>query len=161
MVETINLFILDKNFNVLGTLSNTGDFSKIIPYYEDLYTQDLTTGAEVFEFTTSSYSRNSQYLTIGNYIAFKYNNEYKLFNIISIEENHEETLEKTVYCEMAGIELINEIIRPIKILNSSLRKFLTTILEGTEWQLGKIDAGFTQVFDFESTDYKSAYELIL
>ena len=48
----------------------------------------------------------------------------------------------------------------MKILNSSLRKFLTTILEGTEWQLGKLDAGFTQVFDFESTDYKSAYELI-
>ena len=63
MVETINLFILDKNFNVLGTLSNTGDFSKIIPYYEDLYTQDLTTGAEVFEFTTSSYSRNSHSFT--------------------------------------------------------------------------------------------------
>ena len=160
MVETINLFILDKNFNVLGTLSNNGDFSKIIPYYEDLYTQDLVTGAETFEFTTSSYSKNSQYLTVGNYVAFKYNSEYKLFNIVSIEENHEETLEKTVYCEMAGIELINQVVRPMKVVNNSVKKFLESILFQTDWQLGKIDAGFTQVMDFEITEHHTVYELI-
>lgn len=154
------LFILNKSHEVVGSLNSNGDLSRITTYFDDKYVQDLGTGAETFEFSTMADTEQAQHLVAGNFIAFKEDGEFKLFNIIQIEEVHEEVFTKTVYCEMAGIELINEIIRPMKILNSSLRKFLTTILEGTEWQLGKLDAGFTQVFDFESTDYKSAYELI-
>ena len=154
------LFILDKSYEVVGSLNHDGDLSKITTYFDDKYVQDLGTGAETFQFSTMANTKQAQHLIAGNYIAFKEDGEFKLFNIIQIEETHEDVFIKTVYCEMAGIELINEIIRPIKILNSSLRKFLNTILEETEWQLGKMDAGFTQVYDFEVSDYKSAYELI-
>lgn len=154
------LFILNKSHEVVGSLNSNGDLSKITTYFDDKYVQDLGTGAETFEFSTMADMEQAQHLVAGNFIAFKEDGEFKLFNIIQIEEVHEEVFTKTVYCEMAGIELINEIIRPMKVLNSSLRKFLTTILEETEWQLGKLDAGFTQVHDFEITDYKSVYELI-
>lgn len=154
------LFILDKSHEVVGSLNSNGDLSRITTYFDDKYVQDLGTGAETFEFSTVADTEQAQHLVAGNFVAFKEDGEFKLFHIIQIEETHDDTFIKTCYCEMAGIELINEIIRPMKILNSSLRKFLTTILEGTEWQLGKLDAGFTQVFDFETTDYKSAYELI-
>lgn len=154
------LFILDKSHEVVGSLNSNGDLSRITTYFDDAYVQDLGTGAETFTFSTMADTDQAQYLVAGNFIAFKDNGEFKLFNIIQIEESHEEVFTKTVYCEMAGVELINEIIRPMKVQNSSLRKFLTTILEGTEWQLGKMDASFTQVYDFDVTDYKSVYELI-
>lgn len=154
------LFILNKSHEVVGTLNSDGDLSKIVTYFDDSYVQDLGTGAETFQFSTMADTEQAQHLVAGNFVAFKEDGEFKLFSIIQIEETHEETFIKTVYCEMAGTELINEVIRPIKILNSSLRKFLTTILADTEWQLGKIDAGFTQVHDFEITDYKTVYELI-
>ncbi|MBP3906389.1 MAG: phage tail protein, partial [Peptostreptococcaceae bacterium] len=154
------LFILDKSHEVVGSLNSNGDLSKITTYFDDIYLQELSTGAETFTFSTMANTSQAQHLVVGNYIAFKEDGEFKLFNILQIEENHDEVFTKTVYCEMAGIELVNEIIRPMTILNSSIRKFLTTILEGTEWQLGKLDAGFTQVYDFKVTEYKSVYELI-
>ena len=154
------LFILDRKNEVVGSLNSNGDLSRIATYFDDEYVQDLGTGAETFKFSTLADNEQSEYLVVGNSIAFKHDGDFKLFTIIQIEETHEDTFIKTVYCEMAGIELINEIIRPMKVLNSSLRKFLTSILEGTEWQLGILDTRFTDVYDFEITDYKSAYELI-
>lgn len=154
------LFILDKSHRVVGSLNSDGDLSRITTYFDDKYVQDLGTGAETFTFTTMANTEQSQYLIAGNFIAFKDDGEFKLFNIIQIEESHEDVFTKTVYCEMASVELINEIIRPMNVLNSSLQKFLNTILADTEWQLGKIDVSFTQVYDFEITDYKSVYELI-
>lgn len=154
------LFILNKSYEVVGTLNHNGDLSKITTYFDDEYVQDLGTGAETFQFSTLADNSESQHLVAGNFIAFREEGEFKLFNIVQIEECHEETFIKTVYCEMAGIELINEIIRPMKVLNSNLRKFLNTILEQTDWKLGKIDAGFTQIYDFEIEDYTSVYSLI-
>ena len=143
------LFILDRNLNVVETLSNVGDLSKIIPYYDDVYTQDLPTGAETFEFTTAANTRKAQHLNVGNYIAFKDDKDYKLFNIISIDETHDQNFEKTVYCEMAGIELINTVVRPMEVNNCNLRKLMETILELTDWQIGKMDASFTEIIDFK------------
>lgn len=154
------LFILNKSYEVVGTLNSKGDLSKITTYFDDKYTQDLGTGAETFQFSVAANSTQAQHLVSGNFVAFKENDEFKLFNIINIEETHEEIFMKEVYCEMASIELINKIVRPMEVLNSSLRKFLESILEDTEWQLGKMDIGFTQVYDFKVTDYKSVYELI-
>lgn len=154
------LFILNKSHKVVGSLNSSGDLSKITTYFDDSYVQDLGTGAETFQFSTLADNEESQHLVVGNFIAFKEEDEFKLFNIIQIEETHEDSFIKTVYCEMASIELINEIIRPMKVLNSSLRKFLNSILAETDWQLGKMDAGFTQVYDFEISDYTSVYSLI-
>ena len=154
------LFILDKSHEVVGSLNSNGDLSKITTYFDDKYIQELSTGAETFTFSTIANTNQAQHLIVGNYIAFKEDGEFKLFNILQIEENHDDVFIKTVYCEMAGMELRNEIIRPMTVLNSSIRKFLNTILEGTEWQLGILDAVFTQVHDFKIAEYKSVYELI-
>ena len=154
------LFVLDKNFNVMETLSNVGDFSKIVPYFEDVHTQDLATGAETFQFSTSANSPKSQHLTIGNYVAFKSGKHFKLFNIISIEETHDEDFDKLVYCEMAGIELINQVVRPMEVTGANIKKFMDAILQQTDWQIGIIDASFTDIHDFEFKEYKTVYSLI-
>ena len=100
------LFILNKSYEVVGTLNSKGDLSKITTYFDDKYTQDLATGAETFQFSVAANSIQAQHLVSGNFVAFKENGEFKLFNIINIEETHEEIFMKEVYCEMASIELI-------------------------------------------------------
>ena len=152
--------ILDKNLNVLEVLSLKGDYSKNTPYFDDLYVQDLTTGAETYEFTVEANSLESQHLSVANYVAFKDNNEYKLFNIISIEEKHDSGFEKTVYCEMAGIELINQVVRPMSVNGVNVKSFLNNILDYTDWELGKLDLTLDKVADFEISESKSVYELI-
>lgn len=155
------LFILNKKLDVVEILSNKGDYSKITPYFDDLYKQDLHSGAETFNFSTFADSKKAQHLTIGNYICFKDDDgEYKLFNIINIEETHDDYFIKEVYCEMAGIELINSIVRPMKINSANLRKYASSILEGTDWQVGIVDMSFTELMDFETTELKTVYELI-
>lgn len=153
------LFILNKNYEVVESLNNRGNMAVITPYFDDEYLQDLNTGAETFTFSTLADSIQSQHLVVGNFIAFRYKDEYKLFNIINVDEEHTDTFIKTVYCEMASIELINEIVRPMKF-SGTVRAFCETILSETSWQLGSLDMGFSQVFDLDLTDYKTVYTLL-
>ena len=154
------LFILNKNLEVVDSLSNVGELGKITPIIKDEFVQDLVSGAETYTFTTLANTRQSQHLNVGNYIAFQYKKQYKLFNIIQIQEEHTSEFEKTVYCEMAGIELINEMVRPMKVNNVNAKTFLTSILTETSWQVGSVDINLTDIFDYELKDYKSVYELI-
>ena len=154
------LFILDKSLNVVDNLDNVGELGSITPVFEDEYTQDLATGSETYSFKTLANSRQSQHLVVGNSIAFMYKKEYKLFTIVQIEEEHTQEFVKTVYCEMSGLELANEIIRP-KVYNGvSASTFLRTILSDTDWTVGIVDMSLTDSFDFDITDYKSVYSLI-
>ena len=154
------LFILNKSLEVVDSLSNVGELGKITPIIKDEFVQDLVSGAETYTFTTLANTRQSQHLNVGNYIAFQYKKQYKLFNIIQIQEEHASEFEKTAYCEMAGIELINEMVRPMKVNNVNAKTFLTSILTETSWQVGSVDINLTDIFDYELKDYKSVYELI-
>lgn len=154
------IYILNKKYEVVGNLNVDGDLRRATRYFDDVYTEDLTTGAETFQFSTFADTIESYYLTAGNFVVFRHGGEDKLFNIINTEETHEEDIIKTVYCEMAGIELINEIIRPMNYSSSSLKNFLQAILVETEWQLGTYDMGFGEVRDFDIKEYKSVYTLI-
>ena len=153
------LFILNKNYEVVESLNNRGNMAIITPYFDDEYLQDLATGAETFTFSTLGDSIQSQHIVVGNFIAFRHKDEYKLFNIINVDEEHTETFIKNVYCEMASIELINEIVRPVKF-SGTVRSFINTVLNDTSWKLGRIDMGLTQSVDIDLTDYKSAYSLL-
>lgn len=154
------IFILDKSMNVQDTLSNSGEISHITPFFDDIYTSYLETGAETYQFSTLANTKESQHLTVGNHIAFQYENEYKLFTITEIEETHDENFIKTVYCEIASLKLINKIIRPIDFKSTNLRKFLEAMLSDTDWNIGLIDIGLNNVCDIEVKDYTNAYSLL-
>ena len=105
MVNTI--FILDSKKQTSQILSTkTGSINT---FWDDLYTQEFDTGAESFEFTCNS----SENIKEGNYVAFFYNKQYKLFSIIEVEEQHKNgKLVSTCYCETSVLELLNHHIRP-------------------------------------------------
>ena len=155
------IFILDKSMRVCDTLSNKGENSHIAPFFDDRYTTYLDTGAETYQFSTLADTKESQHLVVGNHIAFQYENEHKLFTITEIEETHDENFIKTVYCEMAGLRLINKVIRPMSFRNTNLRNFVETILEETEWEIGDLDTSLKKTCDIEITDYTNAYSLLV
>ena len=103
------VFILDKNLKIIDKFSSEGDIQNISPFFNDIYKQYLETGAETYKFTCTK-NDNIEY---GNYIAFMFDNKYKLFQISDIDETHEQNFEVEIYCEFAGIELTNEPHVPI------------------------------------------------
>lgn len=154
------LYILNKQEQIISTLSNKGNMNKVVPYFEDIHIEELDTGVETFEFKTISNSSASNSLQIGNYVAFKDKDFYKIFQIKEVKEIHAEQVEKTVYCEGACLELLNEIVRPMEINSANLRQFLSTILDGTSWSIGMIDAGLNEVIPVSLSDYDNVYKVI-
>ena len=132
------IFILNKQEKVINILKNDeGNNSN--PFYDDLLTEDLTTGAETYSFSTIAKGSLSKDLVIGNYIAFKKEGKYKLFQIVQVTSTHEEEMEISVYSECAGLLLTNNVYRSRKIPSATFRKFLESVVEGTDWNVGYID----------------------
>ncbi len=133
------IFILDKQEKVINTLKNSGYTTNANPFYNDTHTEILSSGAETFTFTTLAQGSLSKDLSVGNFVAFKKDGKYKLFQIMQVTETHAQEMEVTVYCECAGLSLINKVFRARKLTSASLKTFLTTVLEDTDWNVGLIE----------------------
>ena len=129
----MNLFILDKNYNKIGLLSNQGA-SPIAPFFDDVYTQELDTGADTYEFSTISTYLTQELMEVGNHIIFEFNNEHKLFVIVDIEFSHKNGMNTIdVYAEGIGFELLEKYIDKFE-LEGSYSNLLDNILVGTGWK---------------------------
>ena len=154
-----SIFILDKSKTIVDVLSNNGD-SPQSPFFDDKYVQDLATGAETFEFTTVSNERTSKYTVAGNYVAFKFKNKIKMFQIMETKEEHQEALYKSCYCEIAGLELINNVIREREIPSANVRQFFEIALADTDWRLGIVDAALVLSSNIKIERATNVYSLI-
>ena len=125
MINTI--FILDKNLKTYKVLSVNGKNS----FFDDIYTRDNDTSTESFEFST-----NIEDISESEYVMFLYHNEYKLFQIIDIEQEHSEgKIVATIYGESASLELLNSVVRAFNGEWDCL-SFFNHILEESEWEIG-------------------------
>jgi hypothetical protein len=129
----VNLFILDKNYNKIGILSNQGA-SPIAPFFDDVYTQELDTGADTYEFSTISTYLTQELMEIGNHIIFEFNNEHKLFVIVDVEFSHKNGMNTiNVYCEGIGFELLEKYVDKFEV-EGNFNNLLGIILVGTGWK---------------------------
>ncbi len=125
MVNTV--FILDKNLKTYKVLTVNGKNS----FFDDIYTRDNDTSTESFEFST-----NVEDISESEYVMFLYHDEYKLFQIIDIEQEHEEgKIITTIYGESASLELLNSVVRAFNGEWDCL-SFFNHILEESEWKIG-------------------------
>ena len=154
------IFILNTSGQVIGTLARYGTTNKVTPYFDDKHVVDLSTGAETFTFSTFANTKESTQVVGGNFVAFQEGNGYKLFQISEVTEEHTDEHIKTAYCEMAGIELINEILRATTLSSASIEQALTFALQDTEYQVGNIDASLVDVHTIELKDPIKAYNFI-
>jgi len=136
------LFILDRNEKVIDTLREDVDLSYNgavkAPFFDDTFTQDLASGSDVFEFSTLNTPSLAQSLIVGNFIAFKVDDKFKLFQITNTTDTHEDTFEIRVYCESAGLQLINSVFRATKLISCDLQRFLKNVLQDTGWDVGDV-----------------------
>lgn len=158
MVETI--FILDPNKNVIGQLSNNGT-SPSAPFFDDMYISELSNGSETYEFSTVSNSITNDIISLGNHVVFKYDDKYKMFQIMDTEESHSDGEEFiTCYCEMAGLELLTDYCEPFKI-EGNVVSFFNTVLQDTNWQLGMYSSSLVDnIQTVKNETYNNVYKII-
>lgn len=152
------LYILDRNEQVVGLLQSNSDRNKNI-YYDDVLTEILSSGADTFTFTSIPDKETSRKLTVGNYIAFKKDNKFKLLQIIEVNENKEDVLTKEVYCEGAGLELINTVYSGSKMDAVNVERFLKNILQDTNWKVGHVSSNLTKTLSLDVKE-KEVYSII-
>ena len=123
-----NIYILNSQLKVIKVLNIKGDNV----FYDDTYTQDLSTGVSTFEFSTNV----TGIIEEGNYVMFYHKLKYELFQIVEIEEEHKEGgITSHCYAEGAVLELLNGSFRGLK--GDMTADFLMNkILENTRWKLG-------------------------
>lgn len=152
------LYILDRNEQVVGLLQSNSDRNKNI-YYDDVLTEMLSSGADTFTFTSIPDRDTSKKLTVGNYIAFKKGNKFKLLQIIEVNESKEDVLAKEIYCEGAGLELINTVYSGSKMDSVNIKRFLINILQDTNWNVGYVDSNLTKTLSLD-VEEKEVYSII-
>lgn len=147
-MENNLIYILNKKEKIINILNNTDGPNKC-PFFDDLLSQSLSTGADTYKFSTIFNDKNSATILVGNKVAFMYKGDFLLFQIISVDEIHNENMEIEVYCESAGLSLINNVCRKTDLVSSDIRKFLETVLQDTEWNVGFVDMSITNSIDVE------------
>lgn len=157
MIKT--LYVLDRNKNIIGFISNNGTAST--PFFNDKFKQILSTGAETFEFDVIADDKTNRLLIEGNYIMFEYNGSYKMFQIMTIEDDDSSyRIIKSCYCEIVGLELLNSYVRPCTI-QGDIVTFFNTILQDSNWKLGRYSPSLVNISkDIDITESKSIYALI-
>lgn len=146
------IFILDRQGKIVNILKNNGGVDNAPPFFDDTLTEDLTTGSETFQFNTIAMGNVSRDLTVGNYVAFKKDGKFKLFQIMQLEETHEDVIYISVYCESAGLELINKVFRRRTLSSATLRMFLDTVINDTGWEVGFVEATEVNSIDLDLED---------
>ena len=154
------IFVLNNHKQVIDVLSKNGS-NPSAPFFDDTYKAELDTGAESYEFTTINNPRTNATLEVGNYILFKYNNKYKLFQIMETTDEHSEGKKLlTVYAEMAGMELLNDYCEPFTVEGNFIT-FLEKVLQDTNWKVGVYSASLLDNIQLvSSTEHKNVYSLI-
>ena len=155
------IFILNRKEEIVGVLNNEGDASMITPYFDDNFTEDLSTGASTFEFSTVGNSQYSEHIAIGNFVAFQDDIEgFQMFQITDIEETHSETMIKTAYCEGVCLELLNEVVRPLEIASANPKQLLASLLNSTAWEVGEVSEDLVTIDTYTIEDYPNVYKAI-
>ena len=132
-VDTI--FVLDENLKAMKVLTINGSNN----FFDDTYEIDLNTGSESYKFST-----NITDIDEGNYVMFYYHNQYKLFQIIDTEQEHNKgKIITTIYAEGACLELLNSVTRPFNGEYNAMA-FISQLLEGTGWEIGEFSSSLEE-----------------
>lgn len=135
------IYILNRRKKIIDVLSNNGA-NPSSPFFDDAFKLYLNTGAESFEFSTIANERTTG-VQKGNFIVFSYRNKYKLFQIMNTSSQHTNgAVIKKCYCETAGLELLNKIVRE-STLQGDVTTFFHLLLQDSTFELGYVDPSIT------------------
>ncbi|WP_026572505.1 phage tail protein [Bacillus sp. UNC438CL73TsuS30] len=143
------IFYLDRHERTQAIFTNNGSPDSC-PYYDDLLKEDLDTGTSSYEFKIPSNHPYSNKIEEGGFIVRKdLDGKLVMFTVMEIEETHSDTSDKYIYAENAGLELLNDIVRPITHMSKNAKQILDIVLQDTRWQRGDVDYFGVDNFYFE------------
>lgn len=153
------IFILNRNEKVINVLKEYSGAEGSPTFFDDVFSQELSTGAETFQFSTLDINYISSDLVVGNYVAFQdQDKNFKLFQITQVETYHEDSLYIRVFAECAGLELLNSVFRSRNLVSCNLERFVKSVTEDTSWTLGSLFICSTSL-DLE-LDNENVYSLL-
>ncbi|WP_350011924.1 phage tail spike protein [Shouchella clausii] len=127
----MNVFIFDKHETCRAVL----DERHLI---EAVHTEQLN-NAHSFEFTILADCDHALEIVEGQQVAFyDVDGDFQLFEIVVVEDRHGDAAYKTVICEHAVNELLDEPIEHIQFHRTNARQALSSILARTRWQPGVV-----------------------
>lgn len=124
--------------------------SGTLPFYDDIQTRDLDDYTNSLTFSVPANHTDAHLIIAGGYVLYpSADDEFQLFKIMSTTESHAEgKYSKKIYCEIsAQDDLIKDVVRPTSFSSASLKDVLTSVLAGSDWEVGNVE-------DFGVKDYK-------
>lgn len=139
------LYIFNPQLQLLAVLSVDGG----IPFYdavhkEQLFNADTAAQTQVENSLTfyipAAPQTAAQFVVEGNYVAFQdLDGACQLFEIVLVDDYHDDTLYKQVYAVNAGqSELADEWIDSLSLSSADAQSALSATLSGTRWQIGQV-----------------------
>jgi phage minor structural protein len=145
--DRMNVFIFDKHETCRAVL----DERHLI---EAVHTEQLN-NAHSFEFTILADCDHALEIVEGQQVAFyDVDGDFQLFEIVVVEDRHGDAAYKTVICEHAVNELLDEPIEHIQFHRTNARQALSSILARTRWQPGVVAELGEAPVEFSQTNAK-------
>lgn len=146
------LFILDRHEKVVAIFTNNGS-PESCPYFNDALKENLDNGTSSYEFTIPSTHDAANLVQEGGYVVrANLDNELVMFTIMQVEDTHTFQSTKYIYAENAGLELLNDIFRPVTHISKNATQILDILLADTRWTKGDVE--YFGVKNFVFDDYQ-------
>jgi len=130
------LYIFDKTEKLVAILNNDGN---ACPYWDAIHEEKLN-GENTFSFSVPADHNDSQYVVEGNLVAFRdLDQNWQMFEIRRLLDQHGDDLTKTAYCEHVYYELIDDILTDVRPYNVSASFALEQALQNSRWEVGTVD----------------------
>ncbi|QQE80939.1 phage tail protein [Alicyclobacillus sp. SO9] len=141
------------------------------PYYSAIYTYQLMNASTTQQaqsqkqlvFSVPADVTQAQYLEVGYLVGFyDLDDNFQLFEIVKVDEHHTDTLFKICTCTyLAQTELGDDWISNVTLSNVDAETALSTVLDGTQWQVGTVDVTTIESLDIKRASVSSALPALL
>jgi phage minor structural protein len=134
---------INQEYTQLATMFTGGDETvtknSACPYKEAAHLEQIN-GEHTFSFWVPADHPDSQFIKEENLVAFKdEDGDIRLFVIKELDEVHDDTLYKEVFCQAAWIDELNdEPIKDIRPQDKTAAYALGQALQNTRWQAGNV-----------------------
>lgn len=153
------IYIFDKNETLQAVLSNDNPSS--CPFWEDVHIQRLNDGVVLHEFQVPANHEDAKLIEINGFTAIRDSNgNFLPFKIRNVEDERiNGTLVRRVFAENAGMELLDDIVRPTVMVGVNATQALSSVLAGTRWEVGTVE--WTGTKDIEVSGYETVLKVVL
>ena len=153
------IFVLNRHEEIIATLSN--ESPQACPYWDDELNERLVSGSSDFSFACPATHEDAQMISLDGYVIIKNLDEQLLmFRIQEVEDSRGENGERIrrVYAENIGMELLGDIVRPSLLEGVTTENAMSTILAGTQWQVGVVE--YADIATIDISDYPTVLNAV-